>query len=92
MSVMTEEEMDYQIELEQLYNNKNDADAEREFQNSDYWNDYLAKVIADAKAEMIDEFKRNLFNREFYRCTDGNEYIDVADIEYVAEQLKKGNE
>ena len=27
------------------------ADAERDFQNSDYWNDYLAKVIADAKAE-----------------------------------------
>ncbi len=32
------------------------AEAEREFQNSDYWNDYLAKVIADAKAEVIDEF------------------------------------
>ena len=34
------------------------ADAEREFQNSDYWNDYLAKVIADAKAEVIEEVIR----------------------------------
>lgn len=32
------------------------ADAERDFQNSDYWNDYLAKVIADAKADAIDEW------------------------------------
>lgn len=31
------------------------ADAERDFQNSDYWNDYLAKVIADAKADAIEE-------------------------------------
>lgn len=25
--------------------------AERDFQNSDYWNDYLEKVIADARAD-----------------------------------------
>lgn len=31
------------------------ADAERDFQNSDYWNDYLEKVINDAKADVIDK-------------------------------------
>lgn len=31
------------------------ADAERDFQNSDYWNDYLAKVIVDERAKINDE-------------------------------------
>lgn len=37
------------------------ADAEREFQNSDYWNDYIAKVIADTRTDervrVIDELQ-----------------------------------
>lgn len=37
------------------------ADAERDFQNSDYWNDYLAKVIADTKADVIDECIEKLY-------------------------------
>lgn len=32
------------------------AAAEREFQESDAWNDYLAKVIADARADAFNEF------------------------------------
>lgn len=36
------------------------ADAERDFQNSDYWNDYLAKIIADAKADAIEECIKTL--------------------------------
>lgn len=41
-------------------------DAERDFQNSDYWNDYLAKVIADARADervkVIDLIDRHMWN------------------------------
>lgn len=33
------------------------AAAEREFQDSDAWNDYLAKVIADARTDAIEECK-----------------------------------
>lgn len=39
--------------------NQGRADAERDFQNSDEWNDYLVKVIANARADertkIIDE-------------------------------------
>lgn len=30
--------------------------AEQDFQNSDYWNDYLSKVITDVKADAFKEF------------------------------------
>ena len=32
------------------------ADAEREFQNSEYWNDYLAKILTDERANTVKEF------------------------------------
>ena len=35
-------------------------DAEIDFQNSEYWNDYLAKVISDANAEAVAEYKDNI--------------------------------
>ncbi|MDO4801134.1 MAG: hypothetical protein Q4A15_03110 [Prevotellaceae bacterium] len=35
-------------------------DAERDFQNSEYWNDYLQKIISDAKADAIDELLNNV--------------------------------
>lgn len=38
------------------------ADAERDFQNSDEWNDYLAKVIADAKADAIEEVESKIIS------------------------------
>ena len=60
------------------------ADAEREFQNSDYWNDYLAKVIADAKAEAIEEFVRAI-NSRLLRFVP----TDYDDILFIAEQLKE---
>ena len=126
MSVMTEEEMDYQIELAKLYSNKNDnaenlyefteselsahdeqirADerkkAEQDFQNSDYWNEYLEKVIADARADAIDEYKIALHtkykeNKDFaYSVWEGNIYkfdamanLDLEEIDVIAEQLK----
>lgn len=34
------------------------ADAERDFQNSDYWNDYLAKIIADTRADALDHCEK----------------------------------
>lgn len=37
------------------YDAKVREDAERDFQNSDYWNDYLADVIKKAKIDAIDE-------------------------------------
>lgn len=49
----------------------------------------ITEVKKQIRAEVIDEYKSNLLNGELYRCTDGNEYVDVADVEYVAEQLKE---
>ena len=54
--------------------------AEQEFQNSDYWNDYLAKVIADARvderAKVIDEVVEIL----------GNDFWQIAKVEQLKEQ------
>ena len=80
-------------------------DAERDFQNSDYWNDYLAQVIKDTKADAIEEFVS--FVKNDWRITQGcvvtNETTDCFrigsflinlleqfQIEY-AEQLKEKN-
>ena len=60
------------------------AEAERDFQNSDYWNDYLAKVIADAKAEAIEEFVRAI-NSRLLRFVP----TDYDDILFIAEQVKE---
>lgn len=50
------EEKQYSNDCLALFSyDKGRADAERDFQNSDYWNDYLAKVINDAKADAIDK-------------------------------------
>lgn len=54
--------------------------AEQDFQNSDYWNDYLAKVIADARAEerekVLDEVIEIL----------GNDFWQIAKVEQLKEQ------
>ena len=67
--------------------NKGRADAERDFQNSDYWNDYLAKVIADARADerekVINEFLKELFVSDNYK--------DWHSICVIAERLKEQN-
>lgn len=55
------------------------ADAERDFQNSDYWNDYLAKVISDAKADAIDEMVNAL----------GTEPLSAYVMEIVRHWAKK---
>ena len=52
---------DYFITVEEAYKNGR-ADAERDFQNSDYWNDYLAQVIKNAKADEIDKCKQILLD------------------------------
>lgn len=36
--------------------------AELDFQNGEYWNDYLEKVIADAKADAINEYKNKIID------------------------------
>lgn len=56
------------------------ADAERDFQNSDYWNDYLAKVIKDAKADAIDEFANWLVEQGILgnRCIADGEILENA--------------
>ena len=52
------------------------ADAERDFQNSDEWNDYLAKIIKDARVDAIEECIEDIRN-EFCEC------------DYVADWLEK---
>lgn len=54
-------ESDTEDTLEIYCYEKGRADAERDFQNSDYWNDYLAEVIADAKNDAIEDFVELLF-------------------------------
>lgn len=39
------------------YEEKIRAEAEKDFQNTDYWNDYLAKVVADERKKTIEEVK-----------------------------------
>lgn len=70
------------------------AEAERDFQNSDYWNDYLAQVIKDAKADAIEEFVSN-FEKEFAPNLDGSliamiEFSKWFDkVNKIAEQLEE---
>lgn len=40
-------------ELRNAYD-KGRADAERDFQNSDYWNDYLSKVLSDERERILE--------------------------------------
>lgn len=69
------------------------ADAERDFQNSDYWNDYLAKVISDARADAIDEYMNKLCDKCIQTPNEcWNLECPFADDECqiikIAEQLK----
>lgn len=62
--------------------------------NEDEYYSLMKKIDGhdkEIRAEVIDEFKNMLIEGELYRCTDGNEYVDVADIEHCAEQLKGRN-
>lgn len=67
-------------------------DAERDFQNSDYWNDYLQKIISDAKAEWIEEFREKI-NKYLNESTDFADFVvtDTA-IDYVLDEMKGGAE
>ena len=57
------------------------TDDERDFQNSEYWNDFLAKVIADAKADVIDKCIEIVENEKW-------NYSIIAKME----QLKEKND
>ncbi len=66
--------------------NAGKAEAEREFQNSDYWNDYLAKVIADAKADGYNQALEdccNVLRQCWLNGTVANRIIEeqIAEIE-----------
>lgn len=69
---------------------------EEDFQNSDYWNDYLAKVIAEARADertkTLDECKKivdsvlKYYQNEYFR---GDTFYGMREnILYQIEKLK----
>lgn len=83
---------DYFISVEEAYQ-QGRADAEKEFQNSDYWNDYIAKVIADTKTDAIDEIMEMLNNEwtlDSILCAT-DKYRLIAIFKRIAEQLKEQN-
>lgn len=60
--------------------------AEQDFQNSDYWNEYLAKVIADARAKVLDK----IIDIVAIACKfDEDNKTEMK--QYILEQLKKQN-
>lgn len=70
MSVMTEEEMDYQIELlEELCNNESDsAENLYEFSESEL-SAHDAQTRADERVKVLDEYKEEVLSR-FCECCD----------------------
>lgn len=64
------------------------AKAERDFQNSDYWNDYLAKVIADARADEREEAAVDFVKvlEDFF--AHSYRRINLNDIYKIADQVK----
>ena len=74
---------------------KGRADAERDFQNSDYWNDYLQKIISEAKADAIEEFVKSIEKNQtmqdnYFDAPRFEMSVDMTDILKIAEQLKEG--
>lgn len=76
---------------------KGRSDAERDFQNSDYWNDYLANIIADTKADAIEEMFSKIDKLTVYYAgdKDGNaitpKMLVKEDVIKLLEQLKEQN-
>lgn len=75
----------HMMNVENVYR-KGRRDAERDFQNSDYWNNYLAKVIKDARADAIDEFIDKFIKRNQFKQMNKCECINAMYV--LAEQLK----
>lgn len=66
------------------------ADAERDFQNSDYWNDYLAEIKKQTRAAAIDEFARVYEQINLIGCSGCRHFNDdVRCLDCVVEQLKE---
>lgn len=69
------------------------ADAERDFQNSDYWNDYLEDIKRQIRADAIDELKKKIEFEEkwLFDCKifDTNVTIAFETLKSFAEQLKE---
>lgn len=67
--------------------------AEIDFQNGEYWNDYLSKVLADERAKTIDEFANWLVEQGILgnRCIADGEITDYGKVyaKKYKEQLKE---
>lgn len=84
----TETEMAY---LESNIRADERAKAEQDFQNSDYWNDYLSKVLADERASVVEKLMPlakcekgcNSIAEQCYQCM----YQKLNSIELALEEL-----
>lgn len=63
--------------------------AEKDFQNSNYWNDYLAKILADERKKCIREFVYRLCSEICFGYKIDEEISKIADIFLKEQQYER---
>ena len=63
--------------------------AERDFQNGDYWNEYLAKVLEDERAKVLDDFEQFYISYNEIKCENCNDDSEYACFKCMMKKFKE---